>query len=89
MRTVHKYQLTEPVTRILLPQGAKPLYVAMQRGIPCLWIEVDTDQYLTESRVFEAFGTGHQIPNNGTETYVGSFMSDNEGTFVFHVYEVK
>ena len=41
MKIVRKYAVSLPTTP--LPTGAKLLVVALQRGVPCVWAEVDPD----------------------------------------------
>lgn len=93
MRTIWKYELeiTGLPEAFLMPQGARVLHVGTQ-GSPefvgekgCLWAEVET-LAPRESRYFQVFGTGHEVPNN-VVYYAGTFQLAH-GEFVGHVYEV-
>lgn len=68
-----------------VPEGATPLFVAVQAGTPCLWFEVDESQD-KETRTFEWHGTGHRIPSDGREHLGSVLLAD--GALVFHLYEV-
>lgn len=66
-----------------VPVGARVLYVAAQKGVPTVWVEVDPDAYMKEIR-FQIFPTGtNAIPEDSG--YCGSCMT-HEGHFVWHVY---
>lgn len=85
MRTVHKYplELTE-LQAIHLPQGARILTIQVQRHIPTLWAEVDTDQP-TEKRHVALVGTGHPLLPEA-HTYLGTVQM-HDGRLVLHAYE--
>ena len=68
-----------------MPQGAKILYCAVQRGIPCLWAEVQPEA-AKEKRRFAIYGTGHPI-NAANQKYIDSYML-HDGALVFHVFEL-
>lgn len=87
-RTVWKYELPGSETTLDLPVDAKPIHVATQgAGTICMWVEVDPSAP-TRRRRFYVVGTGHPIPPDVfPPIHVGSFLTDQAGTFVFHVYE--
>lgn len=85
MKTIYKYTLSTE-TELELPIGAKPLCVQQQRAVPQLWCVVDTDAP-TETRYFNVYGTGHELPANPGE-YIDTFQLSG-GTLVFHVFEKK
>jgi hypothetical protein len=96
MRTIHKWQLplerTAGAPRCVLemPRGAMHRAFAEQHGVLCLWAEVDTEQP-TEKRVFEIYGTGHEIPVDPISTserriWLGTTL-DQDG-FVWHLFLV-
>lgn len=90
-RTVWKYEL-DTDTILELPGDAKVLHVAAQSGPfgenrVCLWAEVDPSGPLRRRRFFVR-GTGHPLPPDDLlPVHVGSFLTDPQGTYVFHVYE--
>lgn len=85
MRTIWKFpiQVTD-LQSVTMPDGAKILTAAVQRGQPCLWAEVDPSAPMCE-RSIAIFGTGHELPDD-PGSYIGTFQVDH-GVFVFHVYE--
>jgi hypothetical protein len=85
MRTIFKYPLVVKSFQTLsIPYGAKLLTVQVQRDIPCLWAEIDSEK-VSEFRSIEIFGTGHPIPE-GNRIYIGSFQLEG-GNFIGHCYE--
>jgi len=70
-------------TDLLLPVGAKPLLVALQRGVLCLWVEVEPGKGCQEVRRFDVYGTGHPIMSV-KPCYVGTCF---DGPLVWHVFE--
>lgn len=92
-RTVWKYSIPyfrETVGTFFIPSGAKLVHVAGETLNPgsfreqavSLWFEVDptVDK---EPRVFELFGTGHDIPD-GAGKHVGAVI---DPPLVLHLYE--
>ncbi len=85
MISIYKYELAKvDEQRVALPHTAKILCVQVQRGIPCAWAEVDTAFQVSE-RIFYTYGTGHPIPEDRMQTYVGTYQLEG-GALVFHVY---
>lgn len=83
MRKVWKYEIPAvDEFQLELPGAHKPLYVAIQNGVPCLWVLVEPDAPIV-SRGFRLAGTGHEI--NGFADYVGSFQLRG-GALVFHLF---
>lgn len=86
-RTVWKYELPHATTGVDLPADSRPLHVAAQHGKVCMWVEVDPDAELRK-QTFYVVGTGHPLPPDVMPpTYIGSFLTDADGTYVFHVYQ--
>ena len=86
MRTVYKYQLSycsEGVT-LSLHTMARELRGAIQGKVPCLWVELDTEQEPLYPRTYKLFGIGHEIPKDAKR--VGSF---DDAPFIWHLYEVQ
>lgn len=86
MRTIHKYQITELLRAVIveMPKGAHVIAVAEQRGVLCLWAEVDDNEPL-EARTFCLVRTGN--PLQGDEgRHLGTAIC-NGGALVWHVYE--
>lgn len=85
MKTIHKYTIDPFTSTLLMPLGAKPLSVQVQRGEVRLWCEVDDSSTKVLHEV-HVYGTGHDITHDSTKCqFVGTFQLDN-GQLVFHVY---
>lgn len=87
-KTIWKFPIViTDLQTVPLPDGAKVLTVAEQRGDLCLWAEVNPDAPKVK-RTFEVFGTGHPMHTDmGVERgYVGTAQTEG-GSFVWHVYE--
>lgn len=90
MQTIWKFPIhPDDIIRVQMPKGARILTVQEQHGQPAIWAEVDTEAE-KEERLFEVFGTGHEMPNDmGVEReYVGTFQLRG-GALVFHLYEYR
>lgn len=85
MKQVWKYEL-EPTSYIEMPAGARVLSVGAQRNNICLWVLVDPDKP-KEIRIFESFGTGHNIDPGLHLEFIGTVLVHHD-TLVFHVFEV-
>lgn len=84
---VWKYALTlSDYVTLEMPRGAKPLYVATQFGVPCIWALVRPEEPLVNRR-FRIAGTGHPIEAHEAISYVGTFMLSG-GHLVFHVFDL-
>lgn len=82
---VWKYGLSISGVNVLrMPDGAEPLSVQMQDGVPCLWALVEDDYEATE-RTFSFAGTGHAIPATLVTDYIGTIQ---QGPFVWHLFEL-
>lgn len=68
-----------------IPEGALILTLCLQRGQPTMWAVVDPDAPMAQRR-FVVVGTGQPMPDEPT-VYVGTWLSDEDGTFVFHVFD--
>ena len=85
MRTIWKFKLDMREVRALqVPDGAVVRALGVQDGIPCLWLEVDTDAPVAPRTVWIR-GTGHPVPSTPNALYVGTFMLAG-GSFVGHVW---
>ena len=93
MRTVWKYSISmyrEGVGTFFIPTGARLVHVApevlnpgsLQEQAVSLWFEVDSTAD-KEPRVFEIFGTDHDIPESAG-VYSGTAVMP---PLVVHVYE--
>lgn len=80
MITVYKYPLHGPVTKIATKAGSSPLSVQIQNGIPCLWMEVNTDSIETRDYIVYLAGTGTEVQGHH---YISTIQIDQ---FVFHAY---
>jgi len=83
---VFKYQLDPTQMEIEMPVGARLLCIQTQKGIPCLWAQVNESNQMTK-RYFKTYGTGHDLPDFPGD-YVGTYQLFG-GDLVFHVYEIS
>ena len=81
---VWKVEITAGSGVTLLPRGAKPLSIHVQRGTPYLWLLVDPAAP-KEEREFIIVGTGQDVPD-GVGDFVGTFLVAGD-SLVFHVFE--
>jgi hypothetical protein len=90
MITIWKYLLGfGDITRLEIPKDGEILSIQRddKTNSPCLWIMVNSDNP-QEERVFELFGTGHNVPFNMSydQKYIGTYQS-YDGEFVGHIFE--
>jgi hypothetical protein len=82
---IYKYPFVVTDQQILdLPKGVRPLAVALQFDIPCLWALVDENAPLQRRRL-TIYGTGHSIDPSVNQFYVGTFQM-RDGLLVWHVF---
>lgn len=87
MKTIYKYKLIGASSQTIeMPVGAEVLTIQVQNEIPCIWVIVDP-YYSLEKRVFEIFGTGHEIPYSANRKYIGTYQLNNR-CLVFHCFEL-
>ena len=84
MKEVWKYKI-EPNIKIDMPKDSEILCVQTQFKKPCIWVMVNPNEKIMETREIEVFGTGHKMSDNNRK-YIGTFQV-NDGMFVFHVFE--
>lgn len=82
---VWKYEIGADVGAVSMPEGAKPLSVAMQGDAVCMWALLDPDQPLCD-RHFAVYGTGWKMPDDPGR-FIGTFQP-NIG-LVFHLFETS
>ena len=88
MKTIWEYELKGNTEEVLnIPVSAEILDIQLQKGKPCIWMLVETEN-IKEDRFFEIFFTGEVIPynNNITRKYIGTYQTKSED-LVFHVFE--
>ena len=86
-KAIYKYELNiADLIALAIPTGAKLLTIQAQKGVPCLWAEVDTEAD-PEARVFAVRGTGHRFNESDAGEYVGS-VQEADGALVWHIYEI-
>jgi hypothetical protein len=83
-RTIWKFPLSHGVAEIQMPMDAEVACFAFQNGSPCIWAIVNLG-VLNNTRRFEIFGTGHQLPDEDECAYVGTTQ---DGPFVWHLFEL-
>lgn len=89
VKEVWKYQIKPNATdvgmwpiEIVAPMGAKPLHIAQQHGMICLWCEVDPAAPVVAQIVLTCVGTGWgTVPDDVTH-----FQSIVDGEYVWHFY---
>ena len=69
---------------IVMPEGAKIHFAAVQYGVPTIWAEVDLGVPLVERKI-RVYGTGWQIPGDPGR-YIGTFMM-YDGHEIYHAFE--
>ena len=88
MNAVWKYTLnTEDNLEIDLPVGSKILSVQEQFGEPQMWVLVNPDNPVYETRKFRLAGTGHPIKESDI-SFIGTFQLYG-GSFVGHLFEIN
>lgn len=87
MKTIHKFVLSEKVTTVPMPIGAKAISVVNQLERCVIYAEVDTSMP-TEDRVFHTLQTGGNMLENCDYTFLGTVTLKGT-TAVVHVYEIK
>lgn len=91
-KTIWKYVLVPKrgTFNILIdiPKGATVLTAREQGDDICIWAEVNPEEPFEETRIFEVFGTGHEMPIDMKidRKYIGT-ASIRGGYLIFHVYE--
>lgn len=85
MRQIYKYPL-KMVTELFLTEP-KFLHVGVQNGATYFWAEVEIDRGPNEKYTLTVVATGDTPPDNAE--FIGTFFSDEQGTFVWHVYVTK
>lgn len=71
---------------ITMPKSARILSVDLQRGQPCVWALIDPEKPKRKRR-FRLAGTGHPIPYEECERFVGTFQMRG-GDLVFHLFDL-
>jgi len=90
MITIYKYSiLLKDNFEIEMPVGATVLSFQVQRSVPCIWVQVNTNMPL-EKRRFALKGTGHNLDNitEEIEKYIGTIQLENGG-LIFHLFELR
>lgn len=85
MKTIYKYPIALD-GKVEMPIGAVVLTAREQDDNICIWAQVDTLQAAVETRTFQVFGTGNEIPTDHVMCYFGTVMFQG-GALVFHVFE--
>jgi hypothetical protein len=88
MRKIFKYQI-DVVHRqeCFMPTGAKILSVQCQRGMLCLWAEVDPAEP-PSPRIIQVVGTGHEFKESDKLAFIGTAQMAG-GDLVWHVFEER
>jgi len=87
MHRIYKYPVMITDEQLIknVPSNYKIMKAAFQGDQLCLWIMINTDDYLTTDICLHIYGTGHDIPDDISNlTYIDSVQSLS---FVWHVFE--
>ena len=87
MLRIHKYKIDPHSTIRSLPKGAEILSVGFQGNDFYFWAAVDTEADL-ETRRFQAFGTGHEMPFMDGLKYKFIGTGHMDMGLVFHAFEI-
>lgn len=68
-----------------MPTRAIVLSAQIQFDTLCLWALVD-DSEKKKVRVFEVYGTGHEISNTGPRVFINT-VQELDGNLVWHIFE--
>ena len=83
---IFKYPIiVEDSFTLKMPEGARPLCVQIQHGVPWIWAAVDPMEPDVD-HVFHVCGTGHERNEISVEQYIGTFQLASGG-LVFHVFD--
>ena len=87
MKAIWKFPFeTTGLFTLEMPANAQILTVQTQNEQGCIWALVDVDAPY-EHRVFNIFGTGHDITDDSNIGYIGTYQQHG-GALVFHLFEV-
>ena len=87
---IYKYPL-EKVTdihEVELPSGAQPLKLAIQNGVPCLWVLADPEKEMVKRRVYVAptgIQRGAWIPSEEKAEYLDTLITHGD-RLVLHYF---
>lgn len=85
MEVIFKYKLqTTDEQEIEMPLGADVLTVQVLNDEPYVYAKVNTN-YTSIKYRFRIFGTGHQIEDEFSGKYIGTYQIFN-GSGVFHLF---
>lgn len=86
-KTTWKFQLeTTDMQVVEMPADAEILCIQAQFEAPCIWALVSPDAPKAPF-VFEIFGTGHPVPEDGNREYIGTYQLSG-GALVFHCFRL-
>lgn len=80
---IFKYELNPVGETVIETQRPRVLHLALQRGKPHAWVEIDERAHPTKMRIV-AVPTGADVPPRGA--YLGTLLF-NGGEFVIHYYD--
>lgn len=90
MKTIWKYELTGPETKIIVPWYARVIACHLQNGIPYVWIMLNKEEKRTKEIIVRTVGTGHDFdfPIGETQNrYISTMFTEGlVGNLVFHVF---
>ncbi len=86
-RVIHKYPIPfrgPGAFNLLLPRDASALCVQLQHGQPQVWVWLDQNDPMQESRTFHVVGTGQPVELRKPWRYVSTWQ---DGPFVWHMFQ--
>ncbi len=86
MSVIFKYPLVhEGRQQIMIPENHRILDVQLQRGILCLWAEVDEGSDRKEVIEIHIVGTGQDMPLGKCE----HISTVQQGEYVWHIFRTE
>ena len=84
MKTIHKYQMKDLISPVMMTVGAEILSIQIQHSVICIWAMVSIGAVLVERNIV-IFGTGQELPEDirGFK-YITTIQM---GGFVWHFFE--
>ena len=84
MKTIHKYQMKDLVSPVMMPEGAEILAIQLQDSMICIWAMVDKDAQMIE-RYIVVCGTGQKLPEDMRGYKYITTLQMN--VYVWHLFE--
>ena len=84
MKTIHKYQMKDLVSPVMMAEGAEILSIQIQHSVIYIWAMINIEAVLVERNI-AIFATGQDLPY-GIKGY--KYITTLQiGLFVWHFFE--